>query len=66
MSPPATRKKRIPLLLNLDYPIENVLHRAIRAVPVRDRAAFARALAIIGHRAMKENSGNGNKNHAQS
>lgn len=42
------RQKRNPVLLDPSYPPERRLLDAIKSVPEGDRAAFLRALALLG------------------
>lgn len=44
------RQRRYPLLLDTDYPPEHAVLRAIHAVAEGERAAFLRALILLGHR----------------
>jgi len=46
------RQRRYPLLLDTDYPPEQAVLRAIDAIPDGERAAFLRALILLGHREM--------------
>ena len=44
-----TRQKRYPLLLDIEYPPEREVLRAIESVPEGERARFMRVLILLGH-----------------
>ena len=44
------RQRRYPLLLDTDYPPEHAVLRALHASAEGERAAFLRALILLGHR----------------
>lgn len=50
------RQKRYPLLLDHGYPPERLVLEAIHVMPEGERASFLRALILLGHAAIENES----------
>jgi hypothetical protein len=49
----ATKQRRYPLLLDVDYPPEREVLDVLLALPSGERQAFLRTLVLVGHREIR-------------